>query len=76
MTYMDKMRDAHHLKKKFEKMTKDEIIDKYAGEMYDRESEYIQTVEKYERVIKELKNEIKELKKWMINYLKLFNCYC
>jgi len=63
MSYMDKMRDAHHLKKKFEKMTKDEIINKYAGEMYDRESEYIQTVEKYERVIKELEKEIKELKK-------------
>jgi hypothetical protein len=44
-------------------MSKDEIINKYAGEMYDRESEYIQTVEKYERTILELKNQIKVLKK-------------
>jgi len=63
MAYQDKMREAYHLKKKFDKMSKDEIINKYAGEMYDRESEYIQTIEKYERVIKELKTEIKELKK-------------
>ena len=63
MAYWDKMKDAYHLKKKFEKMSKDEIINKYAGEMYDRESEYIQTVEKDERTILELKNQIKALKK-------------
>tara|TARA_X000001036_G_scaffold413043_1_gene427009 strand:- start:1276 stop:1467 length:192 start_codon:yes stop_codon:yes gene_type:complete len=63
MTIYDKMRDAYHLKKKFEKMSKNEVINNYAGEMRDRESEYIQTVEKYERIIQELKNQIKELKK-------------
>ncbi len=63
MAYQDKMREAYHLKKKFDKMSKDEIINKYAGEMYDRESEYIQTIEKYERTILELKNQIKALKK-------------
>ena len=63
MTIYDKMRDAYHLKKKFVKMSKNEVINNYAGEMRDRESEYIQTVEKYERIIQELKNQIKELKK-------------